>query len=74
MTVLIVHPGTGTIIDAGESYIVILDDDMTDQESEEMTERLECWDAYHLSAGPEGTTVYPVDGVVNHSIRKQIQK
>jgi hypothetical protein len=74
MTVLIVHPGTGTIIDASESYIVILDDDMTDQESEEMTERLECWDSFHMGAGPEGTKVYSVDGVVDHSIRKQIQQ
>lgn len=69
MTVLIIHPGTGTIIDASESYIVVVDEDAPD----DLTERLEEWDSFHLSAGPEGTTVYPVEGVVSHSIRKQIQ-
>jgi hypothetical protein len=72
MTVLIVHPGTGTIIDAGESYFVVVDDEAF--EDRDVTETLESWDAYHLSAGPEGTKVYSVDGVVDHSIRKQIQQ
>jgi hypothetical protein len=73
MTVLIVHPGTGTIIDAGESYFVVVDDEAFEGDFT-LTETLESWDAYHMSAGPEGTTVYPVDGVVDHSIRKQIQQ
>ena len=72
MTVLIVHPGTGTIIDADESYFVIVDDEAF--EDGDITDTLEAWDSYHMSAGPEGTTVYSVDGVVDHSIRKQIQQ
>lgn len=68
MTVLIVHPGTGTIINAGESYIVIVDEDAP----EDITERLEGWDSYHLGAGPEGTKVREVFGAVESSIRKQM--
>jgi hypothetical protein len=68
MTVLIVHPGTGTIIDASESYIVIVDEDA----AEDITEVLEGWDSFHLGAGPEGTKVHDFYGVVDASVRKQL--
>jgi tetrahydromethanopterin S-methyltransferase subunit B len=69
MTVLICHPGTGTIIDASdEVYILVLEDD-NETTSEEIESAMS--DFYRMVA-PKHTILKTFAGVVDHFTRKRM--
>ena len=67
MTVLICHPGTGTIIDASECYVLSDYDDDIDTETIESS-----MDRFYQMVAPEGTHLETFEGVVDPSLRKRM--
>jgi hypothetical protein len=68
MAVLICHPGTGTIIDAAECYVLVLDD-----EDDTPTEEIEAsMDRFHQMVAPKGMRLNTLHGVIDVSIAKQM--
>lgn len=66
MTVLIVHPGTGTIIDAEECYLVIVDNEITTEDVEEVM------DGFERMVAPVGMTLHTLHGAAKYEIAKHI--
>jgi hypothetical protein len=66
MAVLICHPGTGTIIDAADCYLVIVDDETTTEDVEE------AMDGFENLAAPIGMTLHTLHGAAKYEIAKHI--
>jgi len=67
VTVLICHPGTGTIIDASECYVLTVYDDDIDTETIESA-----MDRFYQMVSPEGTHLETLEGVLDPSLRKRM--
>jgi hypothetical protein len=68
MAVLICHPGTGTIIDASECYVLVLDD-----EDETPTEEIEAaMDGFDRMIAPEGMSIHTLYGSMDHYFAKRM--
>jgi hypothetical protein len=68
MAVLICHPGTGTIIDAAECYVLVLDD-----EDETPTEEIEAsMDKFHQMVAPEGMSIHTTQGAMDFYFVKRM--
>jgi hypothetical protein len=68
MTVLICHPGTGTIIDAAECYVLVLD-----EEDDTPTEEIEAsMDRFHQMVAPEGMSIHTMEGSMDAYFAKRM--
>ena len=68
MTVLICHPGTGTIIDASEVYVLVVEDD-----DEITTEDIEsAMEGFHRMVAPKHTHLSTFAGAVDHYYAKRM--
>lgn len=68
MAVLICHPGTGTIIDAAECYVLVLDDD-DDTPTEEIEAAM---DGFERMIAPEGMSIHTLEGTMDHYYKKRM--